>query len=224
MTLHPSSGPARRTVLRFGGLAVTVAALSAACSSGDQTAPEVDPDTAPDEATDTEARAATGPERDVSLLNTALSLEVLAVDTYQAALDRSLLETSTVRDAAGVFQQHHAVHRDALVTVVDAAGAEPFDTANPVMRAALVDPGLRSVTTEADFIALARDLEQAVAQFCVHAVAGLSTPDLRSTVASVGAVTSRQSTILDLLGDLGNERLATFPIENPLPSDAIVPD
>jgi hypothetical protein len=209
----------RREVLRVGALLVAGGAFVAGCSSDDPS-PDVEPGGQAGGKAISER--ATGPEVDVGLLNTALSLEILAIDTYQVASDFSLIASRDVVEAAGLFQQHHRDHRDALVVAVETAGGEPFMTANPVVKAALVDPSLVSVAAERDFVTLARDVEQAAAQLYVHATTRLSTQELRSTTMSIGAVTSRQATILDLLADLGNERLATFPTDNPLPSDAIV--
>lgn len=206
-------------MLRLGALLVTGGALASACSSDDPPPVEgagdaADRRPAPEEAV--------GPDVDVGLLNTALSIEVLAIDTYQVASDLSLVEQAEVVEAAALLQQHHRDHRDVLIAAVEAAGGEPFTTANPVVKAALVDPSLMSVTQERDFLTLARNLEHAAAQLYVHATTLLSTAELRSTAMSIGAVTSRHATVLDLLGDLGNERLAAYPTDNPLPSDAIV--
>ena len=222
MTSRPDSGaPTRRQVLRYGGMAMTAAVASVACSAdGDSTA-GVDLDLPPGP---TETTVARGPDVDLRLLNTALSLEVLAVDTYRTAVDLALMEGAEVIDAATVFRQHHIQHRDLLFATVEAAGGDPFTTANPVVKAALVDPGLASVGAEGDFITLAWHLEQDIAQLYVHAATVLSTQELRSIAMSIGAVTSRQATVLDLLGDLGNERLALFPTDNPLPSDAVIPE
>lgn len=214
-----SVDPSRRHLLRMGALAVGGGGLLLGCSSDE---PDPDPALPPAGQDETEAEPERGPEVDVSLLNTALSLEVLTVDTYQAALDFSLIESRALVAAATLFQQHHRAHRDVLVAAVEAAEGEPFTTANPVVKAALVDPSLVSVATERDFVTLARDLEQAAAQLYVHATTQLSSPELRSTAMSIGAVASRRATVLDLMGDLGNERLATFPTDNPLPSDAVV--
>lgn len=216
MTGAPTS---RRDVLRVGGLAIATSALVAACSSDrDRAAPDVEADAtetpttgAPDSGTD-----------DVSLLNTALSLAVLIIDTYQVGFDFSLVTSGPAVEAVTRFRQHHGEHRDVLIAAVEAAGAEPFTTANPVVKAALVDPSLVSVTVEEDFITLARDLEQAAAQLHVHAATLLSTPELRSIAMSIAGVDARHTTILDLLGDLGKERVATYPTDNPLPSDAVV--
>lgn len=210
----------RREVLRMGAFAVTGAVALVGCSADDPT-PQADPDAAGEE--QARGQEASGPGGDLALLNTALSLEVLTIDTYQVAFDHSLIATSAVVQAATLFQEHHREHRDALIAAVEAADGEPFTTANPVVKAALVDPSLVSIAVERDFITLARDLEQAAAQLYVHATTGLGSHELRSVAMSIGAVASRQATILDLLGDLGNERLPAFPTDNPLPSDAIVP-
>lgn len=218
-------GTARRDVLRFGGVAVTFGAVLAACNSDDEPSapdPEAEADAeAEAEAERTEARQ--DADVDVSLLNTALSLEVLAIDTYQAAFDFGLVQSARVTDAATLFQQHHREHRDVLVGAVESAGGAPFLTPNPVVRAALVDPGLASIGGEGDFLTLARDLEQASAQLHVHATTSLTTQALRSTAMSIAGVAARRSKLLALLGDLGSERLAFLPTDNPLPTDAVVP-
>lgn len=209
---------ARRDLLRVGGLTIAFGALVAACSSDDDPAPEI----ADDEETDTEGP--TSGSSDLALLNTALSLEILVFDTYQAGFDFALAQTDPVLEAAALLQQHHAEHRATLTFLVQAADGEPFATANPVVKAGLVDPRLLAVTTERDFVSLVHELEQACAELYVHVTTSVRTPELRATLMSIGAVASRRATVLDLLGDLGNERLAVVPADNPLPSDAVVPD
>lgn len=208
----------RRDVLRAGGLTLSFGALVTACSSDDDPAIEV--------ADDVETETA-GPERvasDLALANTALSLEVLVFDMYQAGSDFALVQSDPLLESVPILQQHHADHRATLTVLVEAADGEPFTTANPVVKAGLVDPRLLSVATERDFIRLARDLEQTCAQLYVHIATSVSAPELRSTAMSIGAVASRRAAVLDLLGDLGNERPALIPSENPLPSDAVIPD
>lgn len=213
--------PSRRDLLRLGTTGIALSAVLAACSSEDEPTPEPD-DTAPTEEERSEPSAE--PDVEVSLLNTALSLEVLIVDTYQVAFDYALVTSSEVIEVVTLFQQHHREHRDVLFAAVEDAGGDPFTTANPVVKAALVDPSLVSVTVEEDFITLARDLEQAAAQLHVHATSLLETPGLRSSAMAMAGVDARHATILDLLGDLGKERLAFVPTDNPLPSDAVVTD
>lgn len=207
----------RRRLLCSGGVTVALGTLVSACS-GDDPAPAAAP------TTETPSEDPRRDVTDLALLNTALSLEVLAFDTYQVAVDGGMLQQREVADALARFQQHHAEHRDALVGVVEAAEGEPFTTANPVAKVTLVNPALAAVTEERDFVRLARDVEQICAQLYVHAASMLDAPELRSTVMAIGAVASRRATFLDLLGDLGSERLARYPTSNPLPSDAVVPD
>lgn len=216
MTTVPD--PTRRRLLRAGGTTLAFGALLTACSDGDEPTPAAQPTS--------EGREddATEPPTDAALLNTALSLEVLAFDTYQVAVDGGLVERREVLDALTLFQQHHAAHRDALVALVEASGAEPFSTANPVAKVTLVNPGLSEVAEERDLIGLVRDLEQICAQLAVHITSIVDTAELRSAVMGMGAVASRRATHLDLLGDLGSEQVARYPTENPLPADAVVPD
>lgn len=209
----------RRQLLRTGGLTLTFAALVSACSRGDDEAAPTTSST-PQRRTEEQTRVAS----DLALLNTALSLEVLAFDTYQVAVDGGLLERREVVEALELFQQHHAEHRDALVAVVEGEDGKPFTTANPVAKVILVNPAISTMTSERDFVRVARDLEQICAQLAVHAASELETAELRSTVMGIGAVASRRATYLDLLGDLGSERPARFPTANPLPPDAVVPD
>lgn len=212
MTAHD-----RRDVLRIGGLAIGLGAVVAACSSGDDAPPEaveqVETDTEP---------AARGTSA-LSLLNTALSLEILVDDTYRIGFEFALAQSDAVVEAATLLKQHHVEHRTTLTALIEAAEGEPFETANPVVKAALVDPSLVSVTVERDFVRLVHDLELACAQLYVHMATAVNDPSLRSAAMSIGAVASRRATVLDLLGDLGNQQVATYPTDNPLPSDAIVP-
>ncbi|MCO8126825.1 ferritin-like domain-containing protein [Acidimicrobiia bacterium EGI L10123] len=212
----------RRDLLRLGGMTVVVGALLASCSSDDDPpAPAPEDET---EETRSDVAPTGGADLDVRLLNTALSLEVLVVATYQASFDLGFIQSGPATDAVTLFQQHHGEHQSTLVAAVEAAGAEPFLTPNPVVKAGLVDPTMLSVTAERDFLRLARDLEQASTQLYVHATTRLSTQALRSTAMSVSGVAARRASILGLLGDLSSERLAFVPTDNPLPTDAVVTD
>lgn len=206
----------RRHALRIGGLGIAASALLAACSDDDEAPP---PDTSPLEDEEAVARS---PEMDIVLANTALSLAILAVDAYQIILESPLLERATFSDAAALFQSHHAEHRDALAATVEAAGETPFTTANPVVKVALVDPLVVAAAGEGDLVRLAYDLEQAAAQTYVYAATALSTPQLRSRVMTIGGIASRHATVLDALGELGNDRPAFSSSTNPLPEDAMV--
>ncbi|HEX4901991.1 MAG TPA: ferritin-like domain-containing protein [Acidimicrobiales bacterium] len=212
--------PTRRQVLRIGGLGIAGAALLAACSDeGDPEPPERRPGTT---STTLPDGPSAGPDADIVLLNTALSLEVLAIDAYRRAGETGLVGSAAVTDAFAMFQAHHAAHRDALIGVVEAAGVEPFAIPNPVVRVAFVDPELQAAVAEGDLVRLAHDIERAAAQTYVWATGTLSTADLRGRAMSIGAVEARHAAVLDAIGELAEESPARLPRTNPLPADALV--
>lgn len=210
--------PTRRQVLRIGGFGIAGTAVLAACS-GDDDAADDPPVGSP---TTTQPETRSGPESDVVLVNTAISLEVLAVDAYRIAGERGLVTSAAVSEAFAMFQAHHAAHRDVLVGLVEAAGGVPFTTPNPVVRVEIVDPGLQGAATEGDLVRLAHDIERASAQTYVWATGTLSTAELRGTAMSIGAVESRHAAVLDALGELAVESPARYPEANPLPLDSLV--
>src|SRR3546814_19524577 len=134
-----------------------------------------------------------------------------------------MAQSDAVIEAATLLQQHHVEHRATLTALVEAAEGEPFETANPVVKAALVDPSLVSVTVERDFVRLVHDLELACAPPYVHIATAVNEPGLRSAALSLGSVDSRRATVLDLLRDLGHPQVAPSPPDTPLPSDALPP-
>jgi hypothetical protein len=217
--------PGRRQFFKVGGATIAGAALLAACGDDDESAVTAPADTDTD--TDTEVDAdADGGNMDIVLANTAISLEVLAVNTYQTAIDSGLVTTAAVGDAAKLFQEHHAAHRDALIATVEQAGATPFTETNAVVKSALVDPVLATDgLDEAGIIKVAFDLEKAAAQTYVFAATALSTPTLRSTIMTIGGVESRHATILGQVA--GFDTATVFPgafykSENPLPEGAVI--
>ena len=100
--------PDRRAFLRVGGLTVAMSAVIAACGSDDDESLPITgtPPTSSEDASVFER----GQELDVTLLRTAQSIEVLAVDTYQTALDSGLVTTTVVADTIRLFQEQHREH------------------------------------------------------------------------------------------------------------------
>lgn len=209
--------PARRQFLKVGGMTIAGAALLAACGSDDdEAAVSGDPTT---------TGAGGDANMDIVLANTAISLEVLAIDTYTIAAGSGLVTTAAVGDAAALFKSHHEAHRDALIATVKNAGATPFTEANAAVKSAVVDPAVAAAKTEADIIKLAFDLETAAAQTYVFAASALSTPELRSTIMTIGGVESRHATLLGQVGAYDNGTIfkaAFIPAENPLPEGAVI--
>lgn len=213
---HLLGVPGRRQFFKIGGATIAGAALLAACGDDDDTA------NAPTSGEGEGDGGGDGGNMDIVLANTAISLEILAVETYQVAIDSGLVTTAAVGDAAGLFQQHHQEHADALKGVV---GDGAYDQANAAVKTALVDPAVEAAKEEGDIIKLAFDLETAAAQTYVFAAGALSTPELRSTIMTIGGVESRHATILGQVAKY--ETSVVFPgafykSDNPLPEGAVI--
>ena len=222
--------PTRRNFFRVGGTVLAGAAIVAACGDDDDANVSGDPTTTGaggDTSTTVAAGAALSVLQpafvssanpledidgavinddaglDITLAQTAISLEILAIDTYQAAIDSGLVTTELVGTAAGMFQDHHVQHRGALEGVVSGAGLTPVAEANAAVKTALIDPVLTDpALDEAMIVKLAFDLEAAAAQTYVFAATALSTPELRSTIMTIGGVEYRHAAILNAAGGL----------------------
>lgn len=213
--------PGRRQFLRVGGAAVAGAVLLAACSddNGDEAA--VPAPSGPDTTVGPESSEAI----DIVLANTALSLEVLLIDTHAGLVESGIIERAVLMEALTLFREHHQAHADVLFALVEAAGGTPFTTANPLVKTQLVDPRVASATTEAELLQVARDLETAAGETYVFATSALSTAELRSTAMSIAGVESRHAAILGNLADDEIEAVfpePVFPADNPLSDDALV--
>lgn len=204
--------PDRRGFLRVGGVTIAGAALLAACGDDDTVATRVGGST--DDG-----------NMDVILANTAISLETLAIDTYGVAAASGLVQRAVVAEAAGLFMEHHVSHRDALVGTVEAAGAAPFTGTNGAVKSAIVDPALAAAVDEEDVIRLAFDLETAAAQTYVFAAGALSTPELRSTIMTIGGVEARHAAVLSQIGRFNTATVfpdAFYPSTSPLPDGGVI--
>ena len=227
--------PDRRSFLKLGGVTILGAALLAACGSdGDDSTAATDsagtsaPGTTAARTTAASATsmapassmAPSAASQDLVLARTAASLEKLAVDTYGAA--GALLTTPAVLEAATMFADHHQQHLDALNAVVTGAGGDEVTMMNQAVFDALVKPALDAARTEADALMLAVALEEAAAQTYAFAGGALSTPELRSTIMTIGGVEARHAAALRMaaLGQGGAEVFpggrAFFPGDNPL--------
>jgi rubrerythrin len=235
--------PTRRGLFKLGGATILGAAVLAACGSDSDTKATTPPSTgAPTTAAATTAAPATmapaataaptssaapgttaaagGPAMDLVLARTAASLEKLAVDVYGTAA--ALLTTPAVRDAATLFAGHHQQHLDALNGVITGAGGAAVTTQNKAVFDALVSPALAKAKTEADAVMLAVTLEEAAAQTYAFAGGSLSTPQLRSTIMTIGGVEARHAAVLRMAAlaqgptDIFPKSRAFFPGDNPL--------
>ena len=103
--------PNRRGFFKIGGATLLGAAVLAACG-GDDEDHSVAESGGGQGTTTTAAEGAA--ENDLTLLRTASSLEVLAVETYDRAIESGLVTTQAVADAAQLFRDQHDEHAAAL--------------------------------------------------------------------------------------------------------------
>ena len=218
--------PGRRQFLKIGGVSIAGAALLAACGDKKTASTSTTAKGATSSTMGSSTSApASGAAMDIVLANTAISLEALAIATYQTAAGSGLVTTPAVGDAAKLFMAHHAEHRDALVATVKAAGAKPYTDPNPVVKKAVVDPAVAAAKSEADIVKLAWMLETAAYETYVYAATALSTPELRSTIMTIGGIESRHSQILSFVAKASLQQRfpgAFVKAANPLPDGAVI--
>ena len=213
--------PGRRQFFRVGGTAVLGAAVLAACGGDDEDAAE----TGQAPAGETEGGGEGGGEQnmDLVLARTAASVELLAVDAYQAAIDSGVVTTAAVADAATLFQAHHREHAGALNGVVREAGGDEVTEANAFLMDELVASA--DLSSELAIVQFARSLEDAAASTYVFAAGALTAPELRQAIMSIGGVEARHVTALDLaLQSLGQGEGPAFEDDAFYSNERRIPD
>jgi hypothetical protein len=215
--------PGRRQFFRVGGTAVLGAAVLAACGGDDEDAAE----TGQGSTAGGEGEDGGDQNMDLVLARTAASVELLAVDAYQAAIDSGVVTTQAVADAATLFQSHHREHAGALNGAVREAGGEEVTEANAFLMQELV--GSADLSSELSIVQFARSLEDAAASTYVFAAGALTAPELRQAIMSIGGVEARHVTALDLaLQALGQgegpafEDGAFYSSERRIPDEALL--
>jgi hypothetical protein len=187
--------PDRRAFLRVGGLTVAMSAVIAACSSSKT---EELPVTGSPPTTPEEGKSVLEPSQvlDVTLLRTAQSIEVLAVQTYQTALDSGLVTSTALADTIRLFQEQHGEHAGLISATTRDAGGTPYDQPNAYLDESVVAPAVAQLASQADVVTLAVDLENTAAQTYVFASELLTTPALRQGIMSIGGVEGRHLAVL----------------------------
>ena len=188
--------PPRRAFL-VGGVVVTGGALLAACGKKKNGQTPLTGQIPPDPSSTT-TTAPGSRSNDEELLRTAQSIEVLAVDTYQKALDSGLVKTNSVKDTFILFQAQHRDHANALDGPIEAAGTRPVTTGNEYLSSTVIDKAVSELTDEKSVIVLAREVENIAAQTYTEAGGVLTTSTLRRAAMSVGAIEARHITVFNL--------------------------
>jgi rubrerythrin len=160
--------------------------------------------------------AQTDADLDVQILQTASSLEILAVATYEAALQLPFIANgnAVVKQFAETTMQQHDEHRIAFQDQTQALGGTVQDQPNARYQQAVEDatPGL---TDPAAVVELAATLEEVATDTYLANLALLSDGELRRLMGSVMGVESQHLATLRAVGAL----LAADPALIALPPD-----
>ena len=201
--------PNRRTFM-VGGVVLAGGALLAACAK--KKTPQVPESGAlPPVPSSTTTTAPGSAATDKVLLQTAQSIEILAIETYQAAIDSGLITDATVKDVAKLFQSQHQDHSDALAEAITSAGGKAVTARNQYLADNVVDKAVAALTDQKSVLVLARDIENLAAQTYVQAGGVFTTPGLRKTGMSIGETEARHITVLNLALGYAPVPLALMP-------------
>lgn len=199
----------RRSFLAIGG-ALSAAAVLAACSKSDSDGGSSNtPTTAADKTTTTEAESTTttapeverSEENDLKLGAFAAALEVLAVNTYGAAIDAagkgSLGEVPpAVGEFVTVAQKQHQAQLDRWNELLTGAG-QPEVTEPPADLEASVNEEFGKVTDIAGAAKLALNLEQIAAATYLSVIPLLATEAPIRLAASIQPIDMQHAAILN---------------------------
>lgn len=136
---------------------------------------------------------------DIQMLQTAASIEVLAVSTYKTALTLPFIGGSSanpvVKAFASTTMAQHAQHLAAFNAATQRLGGKTQDNPDPKY-AAVVKAALPSIHGPADVVGLALKLEMVAAQTYVADVEALSDLQARKTTASIMGVEAQHVSVL----------------------------
>jgi Ferritin-like domain len=213
--------PGRRSFLTIGGATVLGSALVVACGK-EPTNQIAQTGTTPPQPSSTTTTAPGSHDLDITMLRTASSIEVLAINTYETALKSGLLTTPDVKSAVELFKSQHEDHANLLYTATSDAGGDPYKLPNPYLSYEVVAPTLKTIKTETGVVLLATELENTAGQTYVMAGGVLTTPQLRAAIMSIGTTEGRHLTALYLLQGLVPVPLSIFSTAKATPPDSYI--
>ncbi|WP_042366437.1 ferritin-like domain-containing protein [Streptacidiphilus neutrinimicus] len=163
------------------------------------------------------AAAASGSGDDVMALQTAASIENLAVSVYTTAAGLPFIKDGNKTVAAFIAKttSQHQAHAQAFNAAATQAGGKAQNSPDPKY-AAIVKQMLPSIKGPADVVKLAITLEDVAAQTYTKNVALVSDPQLRKLFASVAPVEAQhRATLLAVQALLagGAPQLITIPVD-----------
>ncbi|MFD7450645.1 ferritin-like domain-containing protein [Kitasatospora sp. NPDC059827] len=154
---------------------------------------------------------------DIRALQTAASLENLAVSVYQTAAALPFIKDGNKTVAAFIAKttEQHQAHAKAFNAAATTAGGQAQNDPDPKYKA-VVDQTLPTIKTPADVVKLAITLEDVAAQTYTKNVGQVSNADLRKLFASVAPVEAQHRAVLLAVQALlaGNAAdLITIPVD-----------
>ncbi|MFI6703601.1 ferritin-like domain-containing protein [Streptomyces sp. NPDC050509] len=156
-------------------------------------------------------------EEDIMALQTAASLENLAVSVYRSAARLPFIRNGNTTVATFIARtaRHHEEHAKAFNDAAVRAGGKPQTGTDPKY-AAVVRKSLPTLRTPGDVVGLAISLEDVAAQTYTKNVGQVSSESLRRLFGSVAPVEAQhRATLLAVraLLSAGEERLIAIPTE-----------
>jgi rubrerythrin len=136
---------------------------------------------------------------DIQILQTASSIEVLAVSTYKTALTLPFIGGASANPVVKAFatttMQQHMQHLDAFNAAITGLGGKAQTNPDPALQkvVAAAVPGL---TSPGPVVALALELEQGAAETYVADVAALSDTGAKKVTASIMGVEAQHASVL----------------------------
>jgi rubrerythrin len=135
----------------------------------------------------------------VQILQTAASIEVLAVATYQTALTLPFIGGSSANGVVKAFAQmtmsQHQQHQQAFNAAITKLGGKPQNSPDPALLQ-VVNQAKPGLTGPEPVVALALELEQGAAETYVADVSALSDANAKAVTASIMGVEAQHAAIL----------------------------
>ena len=136
---------------------------------------------------------------DVQILQTASSIEVLAVSTYKTALTLPFIGGASANPVVKTFvtttMGQHAQHLSAFNAAITGLGGKPQTNPDPAL-AKVVAAAVPGLTAPGPVVALALELEQGAAETYVADVAALSDLNAKKVTASIMGVEAQHASVL----------------------------
>ena len=136
---------------------------------------------------------------DVQILQTASSIEVLAVATYKTALTLPFIGGSSANPVVKAFatttMQQHQQHLQAFNAAITGLGGKAQTNPDPAL-AKVVQAAVPGLTSPGPVVALALELEQGAAETYVADVAALSDANAKKVTASIMGVEAQHASVL----------------------------